>query len=129
MINEVIRLKEEGDTSQLRLLFANRKEEDILLRNILEDLDRNNDNFSVEYILSQPSEQWKGMTGRVNSNCLEKFLPGPSSDMLVYVCGPPGFMEGISGNKLPTKEQGPVGGLLKSLGYTGKNCAINLMST
>ncbi|ORD94693.1 NB5R2 [Enterospora canceri] len=36
----------------------------------------------------------------------------------VYVCGPPGFMECISGKKTPDKQQGELKGILKDAGYT-----------
>jgi cytochrome-b5 reductase len=118
VIKEVIRLKSEGDNTKIRLIYANRKEEDILLRVLLDELSEANENFSVEYMLSQPTDTWKGHQGRLNTSVLEKCLPGPSPDTLVYVCGPPGFMETVSGDKLPNKDQGPVGGALRELGYT-----------
>jgi cytochrome-b5 reductase len=119
VIKEVLRLKAAGDTTQVRLMYANRKEEDILLRDQLDRLSSDNDNFSVEYILSQPSAQWQGKTGHIGASRLETFLPAPSSNILVYVCGPPGFMQAVSGDKLPSKEQGSVGGALRALGYSG----------
>jgi cytochrome-b5 reductase len=36
---------------------------------------------------------------------------------MIFVCGPPGFMEAISGDKTPSKEQGVLGGVLKSMGW------------
>lgn len=42
---------------------------------------------------------------------------GPSADTLVLVCGPPGFMEAVSGSKTPDYKQGDVSGILKRLGY------------
>lgn len=119
MIKEVIRLRAKGDTTHVRLLYANRKEEDILLRDLLTQLSRDHDNIHVDFILSQPSEEWRGKTGRINSALLKEFLPAPSSNILVYVCGPPGFMADVSGDKLPNKEQGLVGGALQELGYSG----------
>lgn len=120
VIKEVIRLKTEGDATRVHLIFANRMEEDILLRDLLDQLSEANSNFTVEYILSQPSDSWKGLRGRVSTCILKDHLPspGPSPDTLVYVCGPPGFMETVCGDKLPNKEQGPVSGALKELGYT-----------
>jgi cytochrome-b5 reductase len=34
------------------------------------------------------------------------------------VCGPPGFMNLVSGDKAKDYTQGPLSGLLKQLGYT-----------
>jgi hypothetical protein len=36
----------------------------------------------------------------------------------VFVCGPPGMMELISGNKKSPKDQGELKGILKELGYS-----------
>jgi cytochrome-b5 reductase len=120
VIKEVLRHGPEVDTTQVRLLYVNRAEEDILLRDLLDDLSNAHANFQVQYMLSQPSEQWQGMSGRIGMKELKQCLPGPSPDTLVYVCGPPGFMETVCGDKLPSKEQGPVSGHLQELGYTGK---------
>ena len=35
----------------------------------------------------------------------------------VYVCGPPGFMNAVSGDKTVDKSQGELTGILKELGY------------
>ena len=36
---------------------------------------------------------------------------------MVFVCGPPGFMQAVSGEKGVDKTQGWVGGWLKEMGY------------
>ncbi|CAK9150149.1 unnamed protein product [Ilex paraguariensis] len=46
-----------------------------------------------------------------------KGLPGPSDDTLILVCGPPGLMKHISGDKA-NRSQGELTGILKDLGYT-----------
>lgn len=56
----------------------------------------------------------------MNADTLALIAP-PAEDVLIYVCGPPGFMDLISGNKTPDKQQGPLTGLLKEKGYTGPN--------
>lgn len=115
VIKEIARL---GDKTDVRLLFANHAEEDILLRNILQDICEKHENINVQHILSKPSDTWEGLRGRINRQILEQFLPPPSSDTLVYVCGPPAFMKDVCSDKLPNKEQGPLGGYLKDLGFT-----------
>jgi cytochrome-b5 reductase len=56
--------------------------------------------------------------GYINRDLLAKQMPPPASDSLILVCGPPGMMKSISGDKLPDKSQGPLSGLLKDMGYT-----------
>jgi len=45
-------------------------------------------------------------------------MPPPSNDNLIFVCGPPGLMNHISGSTSPDYTQGPLSGLLKKLGYS-----------
>jgi len=56
---------------------------------------------------------------------LKNLLPMPSKkddeSLLVMVCGPPGFMKLISGERTKDFKQGELIGLLKDLGFTEKN--------
>ncbi|KAK1306663.1 NADH-cytochrome b5 reductase-like protein [Acorus calamus] len=47
-----------------------------------------------------------------------KGLPAPGEDALILVCGPPGLMQHVSGEKAKDWTQGELSGLLKKLGYT-----------
>ncbi|XP_039974623.1 cytochrome b5 reductase 4 [Xiphias gladius] len=77
-----------------RLLFFNRREEDILWRYQLDELAANNDRFQVEYVLSEPCESWIGKKGRVDESMLQDFLNRPDgSKCYVCVCGPTDFTE------------------------------------
>jgi len=49
---------------------------------------------------------------------LKTHLPPPSADHLILVCGPPGLMKHVSGDKAPDYTQGELSGLLKKLGYS-----------
>lgn len=49
-------LKDEKDTTNVSLLFANQTEEDILLRSELEWLDKQNKNFSLWYTVDHSTE-------------------------------------------------------------------------
>jgi cytochrome-b5 reductase len=107
-----------NDKTQVTLLFANSKEEDILLKHELEFLQTRHQNFRVHHVISKPSASWRGLTGRIDQNMVRDYLPGPSNDSLIYVCGPQGMYEAISGPKAKDYTQGDVGGALKSLGFT-----------
>lgn len=97
---------------------ANIAEEDILLRKQLDDRASKHPNFKVHYVLEKPPAGWTGSTGYITKDVLQKYMPAPSSDSLVMVCGPPPMMKAISGAKAPDYTQGEVDGLLKDLGYT-----------
>ncbi|XP_051813217.1 cytochrome b5 reductase 4 isoform X5 [Acanthochromis polyacanthus] len=81
-----------------KLLFFNRREEDILWRSELDELDANNERFQVEYILSEPSENWTGRKGWVNESVLNELLIRPEgSKCYVCACGPTAFTELTTG--------------------------------
>lgn len=109
------------DETKVKLLFANHEESDIIMKSEIDSFPKHNPNIQVRYILSSPSspQTWNGYVGRLNQKILQSELPPPSSDTLIYVCGPPGMMQTICGDKLPNKEQGPISGILKDLGYNG----------
>lgn len=61
---------------------------------------------------------WPGATGNINKDLLKTVLPEPKEENIkVFVCGPPGMMKAISGDKKSPKEQGELTGQLKELGY------------
>lgn len=77
------------------------------------------DRLKVYYIVDKPNWAgifWRGGVGYVTKDVLAKQLPLPSKDSLVMVCGPPGMMEAVSGNKAPDYSQ--VHGLVD--GWAGK---------
>eukprot|EP01121_Diplochlamys_sp_Union-15-3_P009380 TRINITY_DN2563_c0_g1_i5.p1 TRINITY_DN2563_c0_g1~~TRINITY_DN2563_c0_g1_i5.p1 ORF type:complete len:171 (-),score=25.03 TRINITY_DN2563_c0_g1_i5:50-562(-) len=111
-------LRNPDDQTEVSLIFANVTEEDILLRRELEQLTKDYPNFKLYYILSRPSENWTQSKGYVSKEMIISQLPPPSPKTLIYVCGPNGMVNYLSGAKNPDNSQGPIGGLLKDLGYT-----------
>ncbi|XP_074281048.1 NADH-cytochrome b5 reductase-like protein [Silene latifolia] len=111
-------LKNPDDKTQVSLIYANVSPDDILLKQKLDILATSHPNFKVFYTVDNPSENWKGGVGYVSNDMVSKGLPVPSNDTLVLVCGPPGMMEHISGNKAKDYSQGELSGVLKELGYT-----------
>eukprot|EP00062_Callorhinchus_milii_P022192 gi/632979712/ref/XP_007906622.1/ PREDICTED: cytochrome b5 reductase 4 [Callorhinchus milii] len=96
MIN-VIRfaLKESCCLRKIRLIFFNKKEEDILWRDQLDQLSSKDNRFEVDYILSDPHPEWTGKRGRIEmSHCSElRSKCTEESKTLVCVCGPASFTE------------------------------------
>ncbi|XP_074510948.1 cytochrome b5 reductase 4 isoform X2 [Sebastes fasciatus] len=81
-----------------KLLFFNRREEDILWRCDLDELAANSESFQVEYVLSDPGESWTGRKGRVDESMLQDVLNRPDgSKCYVCVCGPTAFTELTTG--------------------------------
>jgi cytochrome-b5 reductase len=116
VIKEII--KNPLDQTEVHLLFSNHAEEDILLENELNEIAAKHKNIKVTYILSSPAApHWTGLKGRVTLPLIEQCMPKPANDISIYVCGPPGFMDTVSGNKTKDFKQGEVTGILKQLGF------------
>ncbi|CAI5500222.1 unnamed protein product [Closterium sp. Naga37s-1] len=105
-------LSNPNDHTQVALVFANTSPADILLADQLRALAASHPNFKV-YLMVDRAEAgaaWKGGEGFITADVLRKALPPPSPDSLVLVCGPPGMMRHVSGDKAPDKSQGEVSG-------------------
>ncbi len=69
------------------------------------------------YTVDKPEGDWKGAVGYITKDMLTSFMPPPGDKHKVLVCGPPGFMKHISGDKKSPADQGELIGLLKELHY------------
>ncbi|KAK7328378.1 hypothetical protein VNO77_22483 [Canavalia gladiata] len=111
-------LKNPDDKTQISLLYANVSPDDILLKQKLDILAATHPNLKIFYTVDNPTKSWRGGAGYISKDMVEKGLPSPSDDTLVLVCGPPGMMKHISGDKAKDRSQGELTGVLKELGYT-----------
>lgn len=85
--------EDDRDTTEVSLIYANRTEQDILLRQELDTFARRYPkNFKVYYLLDQPPEDWKFGTGYVTSDLMKDKLPGPTINTKMMLCGPPGMV-------------------------------------
>ncbi|KAL7939430.1 hypothetical protein V8C35DRAFT_319367 [Trichoderma chlorosporum] len=97
------------DTTEISLIYANRTEQDILLRDELNTFARRYPSiFKVYYVLEKHSSEWKSGSGYVTKDMMAELLPSPSEDgSKVMVCGPPGMVDAAKeslvslGYKLP----------------------------
>lgn len=64
-----------NDTTKVDLIFANVNPEDILLRDQLEQLEKEDDGFRVYYVLNNPPEGWTGGVGFVTPDMIKVCLP------------------------------------------------------
>lgn len=72
------------------LLFANQSENDILLRNELDQLaEEHPEQLKVWYTVDQASDTWKFSTGFVKSDMIKEHLHAPDADTITLMCGPP----------------------------------------
>ncbi len=59
------------DTTEVDLIFANVNEEDILLREDLDELAAKDAKFRVHYVLNNPPENWNGGIGFVTADMIK----------------------------------------------------------
>ncbi|KAJ7269360.1 hypothetical protein B0H12DRAFT_1249740 [Mycena haematopus] len=112
-------LSSPSNTTKFKLLFSNVTEEDILMREDIDALAKKHPkNLEVVYLLDKPKSDWKGPTGFINADVIKKYVAPPTTERtMVMVCGPPGQVAALAGQKAGY-QQGEIGGVLKELGYT-----------
>lgn len=85
--------EDDRDTTEISLIYANRSEEDILLRRELEAFARGYpQNLKLWYMLDHPSDDWAYGKGYVTPEVMAARLPGPAPDTKIMLCGPPGMV-------------------------------------
>ncbi|KAG0647471.1 NADH-cytochrome b5 reductase 1 [Hyphodiscus hymeniophilus] len=89
IIKAVIRGRPTGDNTEIDLIFANVNSEDILLKEDLDQLAKEDSKFRVHYVLNNPPEKWDGGVGFVTPEMMTKWLPKPATDVKLLLCGPP----------------------------------------
>ncbi|RMJ09865.1 hypothetical protein CDV36_010508 [Fusarium kuroshium] len=109
-----------NERTKVTLVLGNVAEEDILLKEKLDEIEKTYpERFRAFYVLSKPSKDWTGGTGRISKDLLKAALPNPKSENIkLFVCGPPGLMKTISGDMANPVQQGELTGVLQELGYT-----------
>jgi cytochrome-b5 reductase len=81
------------DTTSMSLVYANRTEDDILLRSELETFARRYPkNFKVWFMLDSPPAGWTGGSGFVTREVMKEKLPAVGPDTKIMLCGPPGMI-------------------------------------
>ena len=70
IIRAIVRGRQYGDKTQVDLIFANVKEEDILLRQDLERISKDDSGIRIHYVLNEPPEGWTGGVGFVTADMI-----------------------------------------------------------
>ena len=81
-------------SSKITLFYGCRTENDMAFREELEELAQKNKNLKLIYIVTQPTEQWKGATGIINAEMIKQLLPDYQENMF-YTCGPLPMVEAM----------------------------------
>lgn len=97
LVSRILSSRKEGgkrDDTKIKVVDANKTEADILLRSELDRLAKDHpDQFRITYVLSSPSEQWKGEKGHVTKEILQKYGFPPSEENVALLCGPPTMIQ------------------------------------
>lgn len=89
VLNEIVTAPE--DLTRVSLLYANETENDILLKDELDELAAKYPHFEINYMVSRPTSSWKGFRGHITQEMMQRCLPAPSSDHRLLICGPTGM--------------------------------------
>ncbi|KAK5627681.1 hypothetical protein RRF57_003396 [Xylaria bambusicola] len=95
VVRAIIRGRPTGDKTQVDLIFANVSTQDILLKEDLDQLAKEDSGFRVHYVLDKPPEGWTGGVGYVTADMLTKWLPKAAPDVKILLCGPPPMISGL----------------------------------
>ena len=81
-------------TAKITLLYGNRSESDIVFKKELEEMEKQNENLKVVFILNEASNAWKGATGVIDAELVKKEV-ADYKERVFYVCGPPPMVQAI----------------------------------
>ncbi|CAH1756777.1 10239_t:CDS:2 [Entrophospora sp. SA101] len=84
-------VKNPNDKTTVNLIFANVTIDDILLKEELDLLAKNHENFN-------PPNDWNGGRGFITQDMIKKFCPPPANDIKILLCGPPPMISAMSKN-------------------------------
>jgi NAD(P)H-flavin reductase len=87
-------LDDPSDQTRFSLIYANKTEDDILVKDLLEEYEqRSNGRFKLHYTLDFPPAVWTHKKGFITADMIKECLPPPSHDTMVFMCGPPPMVE------------------------------------
>lgn len=81
-------------TAKITLLYGNRSESDIVFKKELEEMEKQNENLKVVFILNEASSAWKGATGVIDAELVKKEVPDYKKRAF-YACGPPPMVQAM----------------------------------
>ncbi|XP_022993049.1 nitrate reductase [NADH] [Cucurbita maxima] len=87
-------LKDPEDETEMYVVYANRTEDDILLRDELDTWAKKNQRLKVWYVVQESiREGWEYSVGFITENILREHIPAAAEDTLALACGPPAMIQ------------------------------------
>jgi len=89
-------MRDQEDDRSVLLLYANRREEDIIFRGELAEIEAGGyPQLRVVHVLSRPDQGWNGQTGHVDGDLVLSYCGEKTAGKTFYLCGPPGMVQGL----------------------------------
>jgi glycine betaine catabolism B len=79
---------------EITLIYSNHSEKDIIFREELESMQKQNRNLKVVFTTNEHSADWNGYTGRIDADMIKKEIPD-YLETRFYTCGPPSMVEAM----------------------------------
>jgi cytochrome-b5 reductase len=92
IIRAVIRGRPTGDTTEIDLIFANVNPEDILLKEDLDQLAKEDKGFRIHYVLNNPPKEWDGGVGFVTPEMMTVSPFLVSAEVWILIWNRNGFL-------------------------------------
>jgi len=87
-------IEDPKDTCTFSLIYANKTEDDILCRDIIDEMvAASHGRFTVHYTLDFPPEGWKHEKGFITPEMIKKCLPPADLEPIIVMCGPPPMLQ------------------------------------
>ncbi|KAB2046228.1 hypothetical protein ERO13_D01G181700v2 [Gossypium hirsutum] len=87
-------LKYPEDKTEMYVVYANRTEDDILLKEELDGWAKKHDRLKVWYVVQESiREGWQYSLGFITESILREHIPVGSNDTLALACGPPPMIQ------------------------------------
>ena len=80
--------------SKITLFYGCKTENDLTFRKEFEDMQKQNENLKVVFVVNQPGSEWKGAIGIITSDLIKKELPD-YKETTFYICGPPPMVQAM----------------------------------
>ncbi|KAL0489589.1 cytochrome-b5 reductase [Acrasis kona] len=89
-------LKHQDDNTQVSLLFGNITEQDIILKEMIEELSDKHPRFKPYHVLNEPPEGWKQGVGFISKQMIQDYMPEAGENMNILMCGPLPMTNGMT---------------------------------
>jgi predicted ferric reductase len=86
--------RDHGHSQPMWLLYGNEDEDSIVAREAVESLAAAL-SLTLVHVLADPSGDWKGERGYIDTDLLERVLPPDAADIDYFICGPEPLMDKV----------------------------------